>query len=196
MYLQSLLMSALKKLHSTHCEGTPGGVGVTPDYIRELRATGLALTEEDEIVGMKVQGVTPECVRGLKELGVQPDADQIIGMKVQGVTPQYIRDLRAAGLHVDADEVVGMRVQTQECSPGVHGATPEASVLPSASRFRERGRRAKCRLATNGNASWETPSTMAKACVTPPPPRSAHTPHLRHCRIGVWAVYCSLRRLR
>ncbi len=89
--------------------------GVTPEYVRDLRAAGLTLDIE-QIIGMKVQGVTPDYVRQLHDLGVKTDTGEIIGMKVQGVTPEYIRDMRATGLDVKGHEIVAMKVQ---------GVTPE-----------------------------------------------------------------------
>ena len=86
-------------------------------YIDGLKAEGIENLSVDELISLKVQGVTPEYVRGLHALGIRPDAEGLIGLKVQGVTPDYIRDLRAAsGLTLDADEIVGMKVQ---------GVTPE-----------------------------------------------------------------------
>ncbi|HEY1270398.1 MAG TPA: M56 family metallopeptidase [Terriglobales bacterium] len=84
--------------------------GVTPEYVRDLRAAGLPLTV-DQVVGFKVQGITPEYVQEIQKLGVHGDADELIGMKVQGVTPQYISDMRALGLDLKTDEIIGMKVQ-------------------------------------------------------------------------------------
>ncbi len=89
--------------------------GVTPEYIREMRELGLH-PDRDEIVGMKVQGVTPEYVKGLRSLGFNPNVDEIIGMKVQGVTPAYVNEMRQLGIRPDANEIIGMKVQ---------GVTPE-----------------------------------------------------------------------
>src|SRR5208282_1992327 len=89
--------------------------GVTPEYVKALHDLGLK-PDVDELIGMKVQGVTPEYVRDMRQFGVDPNADELIGMKVQGVTPDYIKAMRAAGVNVTPDTVIGMKVQ---------GITPE-----------------------------------------------------------------------
>ncbi len=89
--------------------------GVTPEYVRAMHDLGLH-PEVDEIVGMKVQNVTPEYIKELRGLGFKPDVDDIIGMKVQGVTAEYVQGLKAVGIAANADDVVGMKVQ---------GVTPE-----------------------------------------------------------------------
>ena len=89
--------------------------GVTPEYIRQMHELGLH-PDADGIVGMKVQGVTPEYVKELRGLGFNPDVDGIIGMKVQGVTADYVSGMKAVGIQGDADQIVGLKVQ---------GVTPE-----------------------------------------------------------------------
>jgi beta-lactamase regulating signal transducer with metallopeptidase domain len=93
------------------------GQNSASSYIDGLKAGGLENLTVDEIIGLKVQGVTPEYVKSMRELGLHVDADAIIGMKVQGITPEYVREMRAAtGETLDADDLVGMKVQ---------GITPE-----------------------------------------------------------------------
>lgn len=89
--------------------------GVTPEYIEQMHELGLR-PDADGIVGMKVQGVTPEYVKELRGLGFNPDADQIVGMKVQGVTADYVSAMKSVGIQGDADQIVGLKVQ---------GVTPE-----------------------------------------------------------------------
>src|SRR6266850_1984236 len=59
---------------------------------------------------MEAAGFKNLDVHELRELGLQPGADEIVGMKVQGVTPEYVKELRATGIHPDVDEIVGMKV--------------------------------------------------------------------------------------
>jgi beta-lactamase regulating signal transducer with metallopeptidase domain len=89
--------------------------GVTPDYVRQLQAEGLK-PNADELVALRVQGVTPEYIRSMRAAGINANADDLIAMKVQDVTPEYIRSMHDLGLKVNGDDLVGMRVQ---------GVTPE-----------------------------------------------------------------------
>jgi beta-lactamase regulating signal transducer with metallopeptidase domain len=89
--------------------------GVTPEYVRAIHDLGLQ-PDADSLVGMKVQGVSPEYIKELRSLGFKPDVDEIIGMKVQGVTADYVQQLKAVGIQPNADDIVGLKVQ---------GVTPE-----------------------------------------------------------------------
>jgi beta-lactamase regulating signal transducer with metallopeptidase domain len=89
--------------------------GVTPEYVRAIQDLGFQ-PDADGLVGLKVQGVTPEYIKELRSLGFKPDVDEIIGMKVQGVSADYVKGLKAVGIQANADEIVGLKVQ---------GVTPE-----------------------------------------------------------------------
>jgi bla regulator protein blaR1 len=89
--------------------------GVTPEYVRAIHELGLQ-PGADALVGLKVQGVTPEYIKELRSLGFKPDVDEIVGMKVQGVTAEYVQQLKAVGIQPNADDIVGLKVQ---------GVTPE-----------------------------------------------------------------------
>jgi beta-lactamase regulating signal transducer with metallopeptidase domain len=88
---------------------------VTPEYVHEMFQLGMH-PNVDELIGFKVQGVTPEYIKDMRALGFTPDDDQIIGLKVQGVTPEYVRGLKEAGIAADAEQIIGLKVQ---------GVTPE-----------------------------------------------------------------------
>ena len=89
--------------------------GVTPGYVKEMRELGLQATP-DELVGMRVQGITPEYVREMRKFDSNANIDELIGMKVQGVTPEYVREMRTFYSNLKTDELIGMKVQ---------GITPE-----------------------------------------------------------------------
>jgi beta-lactamase regulating signal transducer with metallopeptidase domain len=89
--------------------------GITPEYIHEIRAEGLK-PSADELIGMKVQGITPAYIRQIRALKLNADVDALIGMKVQGITPEYVDEIRKLGFQPDSDQLIGMKVQ---------GITPE-----------------------------------------------------------------------
>jgi bla regulator protein blaR1 len=84
--------------------------GITPEYIHAIRAEGLK-PSPDELVGMKVQGIGPEYIRGIRAMNLKVDVDSLIGMKVQGITPQYVEEMRKLGFEPDSDQLIGMKVQ-------------------------------------------------------------------------------------
>ena len=71
--------------------------GVTGDYVKQMKAAGFDASVHD-LLGFKVQGVTPEYIRDIRATGLKPSAHELMGLKVQGVTPEYIRALQSAGL--------------------------------------------------------------------------------------------------
>jgi beta-lactamase regulating signal transducer with metallopeptidase domain/uncharacterized protein YnzC (UPF0291/DUF896 family) len=90
-------------------------------YIDSLSSAGLTNLSVDELIALKVQGVTGDYVRAMKPYITSKDGkvdvDQLIGLKVQGVTPEYIKEMSAAtGENLDTNDVIGMKVQ---------GVTPE-----------------------------------------------------------------------
>jgi beta-lactamase regulating signal transducer with metallopeptidase domain len=89
--------------------------GVTPAYVKEIHELGMQPTA-DELIGMRVQGITPEYIREMRTIDVKLNVDELIGMKVQGITPQYAMELGDLGVKVAPDELIGMKVQ---------GITPE-----------------------------------------------------------------------
>jgi beta-lactamase regulating signal transducer with metallopeptidase domain len=103
--------------------------GVTPEYVRGLHEQGFHPTA-DELVGMRIQGVTPEYIRGIRALGLNPTADQVVAMRIQGVDAAYIRGMKDAGVQAGVDQLVGMRIQgvTPEYVRGLH----EQGLQPSA----------------------------------------------------------------
>jgi beta-lactamase regulating signal transducer with metallopeptidase domain len=88
---------------------------VTPEYVREMREQGLN-PDAETLVAMRVQDITPEYVRGLRASGLNPDQNQLIALKVQGADGEYYRGLKEAGIQPDVNTLIGLKVQ---------GVTPE-----------------------------------------------------------------------
>jgi beta-lactamase regulating signal transducer with metallopeptidase domain/sporulation protein YlmC with PRC-barrel domain len=84
--------------------------GVTPEYVRAMHDLGLH-PDADGFVALRVQGVTPEYIAEVRALGFTPDEDQIVALKVQGVSADYVRSLKEVGIQGDADQMIGLKVQ-------------------------------------------------------------------------------------
>jgi beta-lactamase regulating signal transducer with metallopeptidase domain len=85
--------------------------GKKQSYMDAMAAAGVKITDVDELISLKVQGVTPEYIKGMHDLGLHPDVDELIGMKVQGITPEYVREMRKFDSNASVDELIGMKVQ-------------------------------------------------------------------------------------
>jgi len=97
-------------------EPQTGNDGKKQSYMDAMAAAGVKITDVDELISLKIQGVTPEYIKGMHELGLQPNAEELIGMKVQGITPEYVREMRKFDSNASIDDLIGMKVQ---------GITPE-----------------------------------------------------------------------
>ena len=84
--------------------------GVTADYVRELHALGLH-PDVDEIIAMKIQGITPDFMKEIRDLGLKFDIDEAVAMKIQGVTPAYVRELRVTFPAITSDDLIAMKIQ-------------------------------------------------------------------------------------
>lgn len=80
-------------------------------YIDAMKAAGMGDLTIDELVAMKIQGVTPEYVRELHDQGLHPDADTLVAFRVQNVTAAYIHELRGLGFNPGPDEIIAFKVQ-------------------------------------------------------------------------------------
>src|SRR6266851_4199978 len=85
-------------------------------YLDAMEAAGFRNLTVDELISMKIQGVTPGYVKEVRDLGLQATPDELVGMRVQGITPEYVREMRKFDSSANIDELIGMKVQ---------GITPE-----------------------------------------------------------------------
>jgi beta-lactamase regulating signal transducer with metallopeptidase domain len=86
-------------------------------YIAGLQSAGLTNLTVDEIIALKIQGVTPEFVRQIKAAGLDPSNAEFVSLRIHDVTPEYVRALAAAGL-------ANLRVRDYLAAK-IQGVTPE-----------------------------------------------------------------------
>jgi len=82
-----------------------------PRYLGELRSAGLGVLTFDQLIGMRVLGVTGEFIRSIQQAGFTPNANVLTGMWVNGVTADFAREIQQMYPSVSIDELIGMKVQ-------------------------------------------------------------------------------------
>jgi beta-lactamase regulating signal transducer with metallopeptidase domain len=86
-------------------------------YIESLQSAGLKDLTVDEIIALKIHGVTPDYIRELRAAGIEASSPELVSLKIHEVTPDYIRGLAAAGLtNLHVHDYLAAKVQ---------GITPE-----------------------------------------------------------------------
>ncbi|MEO5612755.1 MAG: M56 family metallopeptidase [Sphingomicrobium sp.] len=89
-------------------------LGVTPQYVAAMRAASpqLARVGADDLVALKVQGVTAGYVHDLEKHGLRGlDLKQIAAAKIHGVDCRFLESMAAAGYpRLSFEEAVNMRI--------------------------------------------------------------------------------------
>jgi hypothetical protein len=78
-------------------------LGVTPDYVRQMRGAYRTLTASD-LSSMKAMGVKPDDIARFKAIGFDVSPQDATGLKALGVTPDYVAEMRAAGARIRTAE--------------------------------------------------------------------------------------------
>jgi bla regulator protein BlaR1 len=87
-------------------------IGVTPEYVAQMRAVGhrLAALDESDFAEMRAVGVTPEFARDLFASGFPGiDPDDLVQARAVGLTGGYVRAMRSAGVRGDFDDFIQLR---------------------------------------------------------------------------------------
>ena len=86
----------------------------TPPVPKEISASEIKL---DKMKQMHVQGVTPEFIETMRDLGrTGPSTGRFVQMRIHGVTPVFVEEMPAAGLY----PTVAQRIEIR-----IHGVTPD-----------------------------------------------------------------------
>ena len=84
--------------------------GVTEDYVQELQKMGFTNLSLDDIMGAKIHGISAAYAQDLRNAGfTNLSMDEIVTAKIHGVAPQTIKEMRALGAK-DLDEIVELQI--------------------------------------------------------------------------------------
>ena len=72
--------------------------GVTADYVRSLRSVGFSNLTVKELASMGIHGVTPAYIQAIREAGYDGlSAKELTTFRIHDITPEFIKTLRDAG---------------------------------------------------------------------------------------------------
>ncbi len=85
--------------------------GVSGDYIRQLRDAGVDQLTGDDLVAFRIHGVNGDYVKGMKAAGFNLTKDQLVAFRIHHVTPEFVDQLKQAGLKdINPDKAIAMRI--------------------------------------------------------------------------------------
>lgn len=84
-------------------------------YMDEMAAVGLTHLSIDELIALKVTGITSAYVEGMRATQLRPGVHQLIAMKEHGVTTAYIDETRQLVTDANIEQIIAMKVH--EISP-------------------------------------------------------------------------------
>jgi Zn-dependent protease with chaperone function len=79
-------------------------------FIDGLAAAGYRDLSADDLIRLKIHGVTPEFARQIQAAGFQPTAEDLVKLRIHGVTPEFIAESKAAGLNLSMEELRKFRI--------------------------------------------------------------------------------------
>jgi bla regulator protein blaR1 len=92
--------------------------GVTTEYVRDLLAAGLKL-KIDDVVNFAIHGAQPADIVEMQKLGYKLTPNEIVNMYIHGLTPEFTRQMKSAGFGTPTFE--------QLISFKIHGVEPETA---------------------------------------------------------------------
>lgn len=91
--------------------------GVSPDYVREMKALGFGDLDERELIESRIHRVTPEYVRTMRAAGYDLDLRGFRQSAIHGMTPAFAQEMKKAGYgNLSFDDLLKFRI---------HKVTPE-----------------------------------------------------------------------
>lgn len=84
--------------------------GVSPEVIAQMKQQGFEVKSLQDAISFKIFDVTPEFISGMKAAGFDIDSKQAVALRVQGVTPEYARSIKQQYQTVSVDELVQTKI--------------------------------------------------------------------------------------
>jgi beta-lactamase regulating signal transducer with metallopeptidase domain len=115
-YQRAMAQAGFANLSSDQLAEARAG-GVSPDYARDMRATGMRLSLDD-VIEARNMGLSAAYIAAMRGFGIKGDLDDYQGMRSVGVTAEFVRKLRSRGnTTTDPDELTSLRAGGGDSDP-------------------------------------------------------------------------------
>jgi hypothetical protein len=103
---------------------------VGPRFASEVRANGVAVSKTDELVAMRIHGVTIDFIRSMQQLGLKPEQEDLVKMRIHGVTPDFANNVKQMYSSASIEDLVKMRIHgvALDFARDVRQVYPTASI--------------------------------------------------------------------
>jgi beta-lactamase regulating signal transducer with metallopeptidase domain len=104
--------------------------GVTADYIRQARQSGLTNLTAEEFCELRTHGVEPDYLRRILAADPKLSAEDISELRTHGVEPEYLRGIEATGIALSIEDISSLRTHGVEAGymKGIHEANSKLSI--------------------------------------------------------------------
>ena len=89
-------------------------VGVTPEYVAEMREHKGSITA-DEIISAKATGVDPAYIRTMRAIFPGVDVDELVGAAALHIEPKFARDMKTHFPDIGIDDVIALKAMGIDC---------------------------------------------------------------------------------
>jgi len=83
---------------------------VGPRFAAEVRENSVSVSTAEQLLAMRIHGVTVAFIRGMQQAGLRPQADDLIKMRIHGVTPDYANEVKLMYSSAAIEDLVKMRI--------------------------------------------------------------------------------------
>ncbi len=89
-------------------------VGVTPEYVAQMREQGGELSADD-IIAAKATNIDPAYIRQMRSILPGADFDELVGAKQVGVNASFARDMKSHFPDVGLDDLIALKAMGIDC---------------------------------------------------------------------------------